>query len=364
MKKLLLYTMIMTKGGAENTLANLANEWINDYDVTIVTNIKEKCEYNLNPKIKYRNIDSKNKKGEMILAKIKTKLSKERTRKLKDIIEEEKPDAILVFLPEPTIRVLSLKKHFPNIPIILSIRNHPQKEFNFPMGKRIRDYYYEKADSIIIQDISYKKYLSKNVHSKIEVIPNYISNDFMESTLISKKEPIVITVARLEKQKNIPLLIDAFSKLNTKFNSYKLYICGDGSLKNKLDKKINKMELQDRIILKGRVKNVKDEIEKASLFVLPSNYEGMPNVLLEAMALSLPVITTDSTEAIYSMIENNKNGIIIKKNDRASLTKKIEELLENDEKRISIGEEASKIKEKYNKKVIIEKWNKSIKKYL
>ena len=359
--KILFYTMAMIKGGTERTISNLSNELIKNYDITIITNINGPIEYNLNKKIKVIPIDKKDKRKEKIIPKIITKTSSYRTKQLKEIIKQEKPNLIIATLPEPTIRILSLKKVFPHIPIIVSIRNHPNSEFKGIL-KTIRNHYYQYADKIVIQDIHYKKYFQKSIFKKIEVIPNYLSDEFIENNKKNEKvEKTILTIGRLEKQKNIPLLIKSFSKLNKKFNKYKLIIIGEGREKNKVLKLIKEKKLEKRVILKKTKNHIKQELEKATLFVLPSNYEGMPNVLLEAMASSLPVITTNSTEALYSIINNNVNGIIIEKNHQQELTNKIEFLLENKEKRERLSKEAVKIRKKYSKKIILKKWNSIIK---
>ena len=363
-KKIMFYTMILQKGGTEKTITNLANYFISEYDITIVTNINKKSEYVLNEKIKHICIDLVDKSKENILKKIFTKLSYKRSAQLKEIINSEKPDIILTFLPEPTIRVLALKKHFKKIPMIVCIRNHPTKEYYYPLLKKVRDYYYTKANTIIIQDKKYEKYLNKNIEHKIEVIPNYISEEFILNNKIQKKEKKIVTVTRLEKQKNISLLIKAFSKLDNKFNDYKLYIYGEGSKKTKLEKIVKKLRLTDRIIFLGKVDDINNAIKDAMLFILSSNYEGMPNALLEAMALSLPVISTRSTEVIDSIIKNNENGIVVSKKNVNELTSKIEYVLNNIKKSNSMGKKAGQVQITHNKKNIIKKWESILKKYL
>lgn len=360
-KKIVFYTMAMIKGGTERTITNLANHYINDYDITIITNINGPIDYELNNKIKVIPIDKVNKINEKLPKKIITKTSPKRTKKLLNILQEENPDIVIVTLPEPTIRVLSIKKHLKNTKIITSIRNHPNSEFKSIIEKIIRNHYYKKSDIITIQDENYKKYFPNYLKNKIKIIPNYISDEFLSNNK-RKKEKYIITVTRLERQKNIPLLINAFSKLDKKYKDYKLIIIGKGKEKKKLLKIIKKKKLIDKVIIKEPTNNIKDELEKSTLFVLPSNYEGMPNVLLEAMSVSLPVITTNSTEALKTFIINNKNGIIIPKNNQKELTKNIELLLENKEIRDNLGKEAIKIKDLYNEKNIIKKWDKIIKK--
>lgn len=360
-KKILIYTMIMSKGGTENTIANLANEWITNYEVTIVSNIKYSCEYDLNKKIKYLSVDTINKKNEALLSKIITKFSKKRSKVLKKIIEIEKPDIIFTFLPEPTIRILSLKKHFPNIPIVVCVRNHPKKEYYYPFLTPLRNFYYKKASKIIIQDEVYLKYFPKYIQNKILVIPNYISDEFTKEENKIQKVKRIVTVSRLEKQKNIPLLIDAFSKLNHKFKDYKLYVYGSGSMNKKIRKMIKKLNLENRIYLIEGIPSVKLELEKAMIFVLSSNYEGMPNTVLEAMAIGLPVIVTNSTEVMGKIIHNYENGIIVPKNNQVELTKNMELLLDNIELRESIGKKAKIVKKVYNKENVLHLWNSLVK---
>lgn len=361
-KKIIFYTMAMIRRGTERTIANLSNYFINNYDITIITNINGPIEYELDKRIKVIPIDKIDKRNEILPLKIITKTSKKRSVELLRIIKEERPDLIITTLPEPTIRILALKKYLKDIPIIVSIRNHPNSEFRSFIGKMIRNKYYKKASIITVQDSSYIEYLPKEL--RVKVIPNYISDDFANTKKKVKKDKKIITVASLTKQKNIPLLINAFSRLDNKYNDYKLVIVGSGKEKHKIEKLIRIQHLENRIILKDSSSNVIDELLSSTLFVLSSNYEGMPNALLEAMALSLPVITTNSTEAIYNIVDNNVNGIITSKKNIQLLTNNIEFLLDNKDIRTKLGKQASKIKDRYNKEIVLNYWNFIIKEEL
>ena len=360
-KKILLYTMIMIKGGTERTIANLSNHFIDKYDITIVCNINHPVEYDLDSRIKLICIDKDDKYGEKIPKKIFTKLGPKRNKILKEIISKEKPELIISFLPEPSIRSLILKKDFPSIPVLVAIRNIPTKEFITLPEKKLRNHYYKKADCIILQDETFIKFLPEHLINKITVIPNYITNSILNTKLDNKKEKKIVTITRLEKQKNVKLLINAFSKLDRRFDNYKLYIYGNGSLKKKLEELINNLNLNKKVFLKGTSNNINDEIKNASLFVLPSNYEGIPNSLLEAMSLALPVIATNSSTTIPKIINNNSNGIIINKNSEQELIDKIEYLLDNKELRESLGKNAYNVRYIYNQDMILKEWDQIIK---
>lgn len=351
-KKIVFYTMALVRGGTERTIVNLANEFACKYDVVIITNILKESDYELDKKIKHISLDEIDKYPEKLPQKIVTKLSLKRTKKLKEILKQEQPNLVLCFLPEPTIRMLSIKKDFNNLKVIVAIRNHPNSEF--PCLKKVRDYYYKRADGIIIQDKAYQKYLknSKNIYT----IPNFLSNEFINCEQKNKKSNKIVSVGRLENQKNYKLLIKAFANLRPKLNNYKLYIYGEGKKRKSLEKLIGKLKLNDKVFLKGNVSDVAKKISDAKVFVLSSNYEGMPNALLEAMSLSLPVITTNSTEVITNIITNYHNGIIIPRKNNQELTKTLNEILLDQKLQEKLSKEASKVKKIYQKEKIIKLW--------
>ena len=352
MNKILFYTMGLYKGGSERVICNLANALINNYNITIVTNNKCESEYKLNDKIKHICIDDKK-------STLLSKISKKRTNKLYKIIKDENPDIIIAFLPEPTIRILSLKKHFKNKKIIVSIRNNPKYEFPF-VFKYIRNYYYRFSDYIVVQSDSYNSFLPDKLKKKCVTIPNYVKKDFYNISC-NKKENIIVSVGRLEYQKNYKLLLKSFYKFNKKNPNYKLYIYGKGREKKKLQKFINNKKLNDKVILKGTKENINEEIINSKIFILTSKYEGMPNCLLEAMSLGLPVITTLSSPAIKDIIQNKVNGIIVKNNSN-EIASNIETLIDNKDYLDKISSNSRKVIDLYNEENILEKWIKLIEK--
>ena len=338
--KIMFYTMGLSKGGTERNIALLANEFIKKYDITIVTNNNMKPSYILNSKIKIISIDKNNNR-------IKNKLSSKRTKELLKIINIEKPNLIIAMLPEASIRVLSLKKKI-NIPIIISIRNHPKYEFRFI--KFIRNYYYKKADLILIQSDKYRKYLK---FKNIITIPNFISDEFINYQKNIKQENIIVTVARLSYQKNIPYLINIFSKI--KNSNYKYYIYGIGKDYYKINKLIKRKHLENKVILKGNVDNIENMVSKSKLFILGSRYEGMPNCLMEALSLGIPCISTNSSPVIEEIIINNKNGYIV--NNKKDFINKINYLLDNKDILNKFHNYSYKIRDIYNKEQVLKKWD-------
>lgn len=141
----------------------------------------------------------------------------------------------------------------------------------------------------------------------------------------------IITCGRLEAQKNHKLLIDAFAEAIKEHPYARLKIYGEGSLRDVLQEQIDKLGLQDKAFLMGATNDVAKALQTADLFVLSSDYEGMPNALMEAMAAGVPCISTDCPcGGPRSLIDNYNNGVLIKINNKKMLSKELKSILEKD----------------------------------
>ncbi len=313
----------MKKGGAERVVANLSNYLIkHNEEVNIITTIKGKSFYELDKKINLDGLDDDKLHKNFIIK------NKKRLKKLKAILKNKKPDIIVSFLPEPSYRVLFLKIFNRQLKVIVSVRNDPKVEYKSRINRLIMKLLYPLADGFVFQTKEAQEYFSKKIQNKSVIIPNPINEDFICEPYNGEREKIIVTVGRLEEQKNHKMLIEAFSKLPEEFKEYKLIIYGEGSLRNKLEEQINELKLKDRVLLPGQVDNVKEKIYKASLFVLSSKYEGMPNALMEAMALGIPCISTDCPcGGPRFLIKNGYNGYLVPVNDTCSLRKTMQNVL-------------------------------------
>ena len=341
----------LEKGGAERVASNLCNYLVRNNNVSIITSIKGNSYYKLNENIKLYNLDQ----GKPARSFFKKNIS--RLKKMKYLIKKIKPDIIISFLPEPSYRILFLKIFNRKLKIIVSVRNDPKVEYKSKINRLVMKMLYPLANGFVFQTEEAKEYFSKKIQDKSIIIPNPINEEFICEPYTGKREKKIVTVGRLEEQKNHKMLIEAFSKLPEEFKEYKLIIYGEGSLRNKLEEQINELKLKDRVLLPGQVDNIKEKIYKASLFVLSSNYEGMPNALMEAMALGIPCISTDCPcGGPRFLIKNKKSGFLVKEEDIKTMTKLIRQVLNCNEIDINniISEAQKKISEikpsKINKK--------------
>jgi glycosyltransferase involved in cell wall biosynthesis len=149
----------------------------------------------------------------------------------------------------------------------------------------------------------------------------------------------LITICRLEKQKNIPLLLQSIKIVLTKFPKAAMIIVGSGTEENKIKKLIHKEKLEKNIIMENWTDDPYSYYKTADLFVMSSDYEGFPRTVIESIACHCPVVMTNQGSA-REFIENNINGWVVPTRSPISLANAVIDALEHPEKRKSISEKA------------------------
>lgn len=358
--KILFCINSLVKGGAERVVSNLANYFSSENEVTIMTLVNYDIEYVLKDNISIVKLDRKKvdpykEKNKLIkyISKIPKLIS--RIFKMKKQIKKIEPDIIISFLPETSFLVLFNKRKKDKV--IVSVRNDPKIEYSSKIYYFIMKKLYPRANGFVFQTPDAREYFNNIIKCYSKIIPNSINPIFISDSYAGNRKKEIVSVGRLVEQKNFDLLIDAFYMLSEKYKEYKLIIYGEGKLRNKLEEKIKDLGIQDKVILPGIVDNVKEKIYRSSVFVLPSLYEGMPNALMEAMALGLPVISTDCPcGGPRMLITNNINGKLVSVNDKEIMKEAIEEIIKNEEFSRKLGKEASKISITLNPENINREW--------
>lgn len=342
--KICFITATLVGGGAERVIANLSNEMAKrGHEVTVLLTAGYVVEYDLHENVKVLQI------GDRTAHSIKGRLN--RVFLLRKYFKQNR-DTYYVSMPTDTSIFVLLAALFLRLNLVVSERNDPNKYEH----AKLRDIAYLLAKKVVFQTPDAQRYFSARLQKRSVIIPNPVSDRLAEPYIGERKKQIV-AVGRLEPQKNHKLLIDAFSDICDKCREYQLIIYGKGYLKEELQNYINEKELQERIILGGFSKDVWSLAKDGGLYVLSSDYEGMPNSLLEAMALGMPVISTDCPIGGSAMlIENEKNGLLVPVADRKTLAEAMRFMLMNPQKAIAMGQEASKIRDEYSVEKIADAW--------
>mgnify|MGYP002479589515 CR=1 FL=1 len=340
----------MGKGGAERVISILANHYAKKgWEVDILMLLNNCCEYELNKNIK---ITSLCKEGKSRIRQLPKWISN-----IRKYVIENKPDRIVSFVARINIitilSCIGLKQH-----IIVSERNDPASDGRSIIVRIATRLLYPLAHCVVFQTRWAQSCFSKKIQKKSVIIPNPIQVTLQTSKEKKKK---IVAVGRLVEQKNHAMLIRAFKRVHYVHPEYKLYIYGEGDLRDALTKLIQELSLSEAVFLPGKVDNIHEEIADAEMFVLASNYEGLSNALLEAMMIGLPCISTKCAGS-NEVINNNHNGILVNLGSEEELVKAICALINDRELAYKLSQNGKKIVESMSADNVIPKWEQTIEK--
>jgi glycosyltransferase involved in cell wall biosynthesis len=248
------------------------------------------------------------------------------------------------------------------IPVIVSERNNPRSLNRLNWMKRaLFKYIYRRCDGSVFQTEKIRQFYFPKSHQGV-VIPNAIVIESLPEPKSSyNTTKSFVFVGRLVSEKNIFLLLDAVCAVRETHPDYKLFIYGDGYLRNDISKYIESKKQGSHIVLRGVSDNVFALFEEHDIFVMSSDSEGMPNALIEAMAMGMPVIATDCDGGgAAELITSGENGLLVEKGNVSRLTDALMYMIERPEEAVRMGTKASDIRKKLDSKLIARKWNEYI----
>lgn len=253
-----------------------------------------------------------------------------------------KPDTILAFgewtNPYVVIASTGLK-----IPVYVSDRMNPLAKLPW-ISELLRKVFYKRTAGIIAQTKFAKEVLQKKTKARnVFVIPNPVN--IIEKVHCEPKKRIV-TVGRLSPEKGHHILIQAFATIKDK--SWELSIVGEGVERLHLEKLASDLQIQNRVLFHGHLKDFALQLSEAQVFVLPSLKEGFPNALIEAMSLPLACISTNFFADVNEIIHDGENGLLVPPGDVKAMTEAINKLIDSPELRKKLAGNAFKIREKLN----------------
>ena len=240
--------------------------------------------------------------------------------------------------------------------VVLSERNDPAQYPESKFGRKLRDFCFRLADVCVFQTEDAGKYFSKSIQKKGVVIPNPI-NDQIPYFDVKEREKVIMSAGRLKPQKNYPLLIRAFAKFSASFPDYYLDIYGEGYLLEELVALADELGVKEKVRFKGFCSDIFPIMAKVGMFVMSSDYEGISNSMLEAIAIGTPTICTDCpVGGARQMIEDQVNGMLVPLGDVDALAAAMCKVAGDKEFAEMLGNNGKKIREKYPIEVIAEKW--------
>lgn len=351
---IVLYINILAGGGAERVMAQLANGLsARGYRVILVTTYIRTNEYPIDQKVERIILEH----GNTVRNGLRKNIGY--IAKLRGICHDNHAGIIVSFMREPNVRAL-LAAIGTGTKNIISVRNDPIKEYPGPAGRFMRSFLLPMADGCVFQTEDAQKAFPERLRMKSRIILNPVAKEFFG---IKRECPRhVITVCRLAPQKNIGLLIRAFARLSEKYPDEKLLIYGEGDSRGECERLIGSLNLDDRIKLMGTSTEIPEVLSKAKIFALSSDYEGMPNALMEALAAGVPSIATDCPcGGPGILIEDGVNGLLVPVGDEDKMAGALDVLLSNPKYAERLGAAAAaRASGQFGSDVVLEQWREMI----
>lgn len=354
MKKVLFVAATLGGGGAERVMLNLANAmYEKGNDVVVLQTAVDK-----NPNAKYA-IDEG-----IIVENIKCNYTNKIKRILykyqhiKKFLKKYERYTVVSFLPDVNIYCILASIGLKNR-IVVSERNDPNREPGKALVRKIRDISYNLADYIVFQTKDAQNYFSKRISEKSCIIPNPLMNSQIPILNFEEdRRNVIIMVCRVKPQKNVKMMVDAINLIKEELGDYTVEIYGDGNLyRDNLIKRTKELGIDNIVKFMGSSNNIYDIMKKSKIYVSTSDYEGISNTMLEALAIGLPSIVTDCPIGGAKMfINNNENGILIPVGDSKRLADELIRLIKDEELQRRLSSNSIRIREKLDISIICEQW--------
>ncbi len=326
----------MPGGGTERVIALLANEYAKrGMEVAILLFAGNQRDYPLDERIEVITVG--NASGGSMLVRF------ERIRKMRQYYKQNRNCRIWSFSVMGAVfsvaATLGMRKGYE---FLVSERNDPNR-YEHPY---LRNFCYRFADVLVCQTKDAIASFPKGIQKKAIMIPNPVAIGELQP-YEGEREKKIVAVGRLEPQKNHRLLLQAFAAFQKEHTPYRLDIYGKGELEEALKKEAEKLNIDTCVNFKGFCAQVKEKINSAAMFVLSSDYEGVSNSMLEAIALGVPVVATDCPiGGTKAYIEDGKNGLLVPVGDAEALTAAMAKIADNKELAGQISLEGRKLRER------------------
>lgn len=345
----------MEPGGVQRVMSILANYFAEHHvKVTLITLSEEPAFYPLHESVCHIKLSimgcNRFKPFRILGTALRSLNCISKTRKL---AEQIRPDVALCFMDMPSaVGTFALKNT--GVPVVISERMCPGYGLTFRM-KLLKRMAYSLAEGYVFQTKQAQSCYSERIRIRSRVIPNPLSQGIPAPWEAARTRRIV-AVGRLTEQKGFDTLLYAFQGVAEKIPDYNLTIYGNGPLRDDLLLLSRKLNIQERVEFIDAVPDIWERIKDAACLVMPSRSEGFPNILLEALALGLPVVATDCPNGPSEMIRNGENGRLVPVDDIEALTEAIHHTLVDSSWTDHLSKTAEQICKQYACENICNQW--------
>lgn len=286
----------------------------------------------------------------------------EKVKKVTSFARDFKADILIAFTAFPNM-FAKIAGTMLGIPSIMSERGDPKRTTDNSLKSKISTWIINRSKGGVFQTEGAKEFYGKGLQKRGVVIPNPI---FVKGEVpkidYENREKSVVSVGRLENfQKRYDVMLKSFKLFHDRHPEYKLKLYGEGPAEKDIKVWIEELGLQDSVLLMGLTKNAMQDIVQDGMFLITSDYEGISNALLEAMAVGLPCVSTDHTPGGARMlIQHGENGLLAPMGDAEKLAECMCFFAGNKDLAKSCGEKAKEVLIRFAPEKIIDQWEEYI----
>lgn len=360
-RRLTLVIHSLAQGGAERDMAHLARHWVqHGNDVTLVTlDSARNDSFELPPQLERIGLDLMGTSQNPLQAFSNNRL---RIRALRDVLRNRSPQTVISFIDRMNVVTLMAAKHLPD-PVIVSERIDPRHHDPGRAWRWLRRRVYPRCTAQLVLTHSVQEWCRQLAPRRpVYMVPNPARRpETGRGAAGDRTTPgaqlILLGMGRLNPQKGFDRLLPIFARLVTRFPNWTLKILGEGDERSRLEEQVLSLDLADRVSMPGWVADVDTALCQAEVFVLPSRYEGFGNVVAEALACGLPVVTFDCQSGPGEIVRDGIDGLVVPADDSEALEGALEQIMADETLRRQLASRAPEVLERFSEQRFFAQWD-------
>lgn len=359
-KTIVFYIATLTRGGAERVIVNLANYFYRQgYEVYMVTLEPDEGLYPMETGIKKVVLDQPTDGGETRFFR-RIRAAAGRITKVRGLLRETQAQALVSFIGKTNIRAV-LAGLCTKTKVFVSVRSAPEREYAGTLQRLLAKLLFCFADGVIFQSEGAKAFFPKPAQKKSRILYNPLSPEYVREPYRGARRDEIVTVGRMDQVKNHALLIDAFAIVAKKKPQMHLTIYGGGDRMEAVLEQVFRLGLSEKVSLPGDTTDIPDKIRDARLFVLSSDFEGMPNAVAEAFALGIPVVSTDCPSGgARALVKDGETGLLVPVRNAQKMAEAMLRILDDKELETRLRENAYRFSQSLHPDRINRMWQEFI----